>query len=185
MKLLLFLLLLIVTIVAVNAEALTPSLSVSAFSNAPSVEPGPNSTSYSYVIGYAVVISINNQTNYTITAENATLGGGPRVGGISVSYGLGYGVASENYSSINASAGEPVTVIVPPNYVTVTHVENRTVTTTVTKTVTLANGSTTVITKVKTIQISNSNNSVFSDRRVLLGAGVFVFLFLLVLARKG
>ena len=183
MRTLLLLFLFTFTIIAgVSASALSPGVSVGAFSNSPSgIVPGPSSTSYRYAIGYSVVLSVNNQMNVTVANKTADTAGGPAIGGISVALGLGYGYVSENYSSMGVASGEPAIIIAPPNYVTVTQIENHTVTTTVTKTITLPNGETTVVTEIKTVTIPSDSGP--RIRPEVLGLGALAALLFLLAIR--
>ncbi len=134
MRRLLFLALFILSFIAGKAIAASPTLLVSPSLQVEAGEPGPSGSSLAYELGYEVILQYNGN-NYSIASVPAAIAQGPPVGAVSIAYSLGYGIASENYSAGYADPGEPAQVIVPPQYVTVTEVEEHTVTKTVTETV--------------------------------------------------
>ncbi len=160
------------------AGALTPQLLAQPTLSASQSEPAYADTSKSYTIGYEVTLKAGGQ-NVTVASSNVSLGQGPRVGAVSVAYGLGYALGAENYTTADANVSEPASVIIPPPE-TVT--ETETVTQTVTVTTTVVNGTTIVRTVPQApTELSNSG----PDWRGIALVGGLVLLLLGFLAMGG
>ena len=127
--------------------------------------PAQADTSKNYNIGYEASITYNGSQSI-IASVNASTGSGPRVGAV------------ESYNDLgNASQ----IVVPPPQTVTNTTTVTKTYTYTVTRTITGPNGETTVVTQIRTVTIPQEKHY---DGRILYGAGILVFLFLLLLAKR-
>ena len=160
------------------AGALTPQLLAQPMLSALQSEPAYADISREYSLGYEVTLKVGGQ-NITVASSNASLGQGPRVGAVSLAYGLGYALGAENYTYHgvgNASASQ--VVIPPPETVTVTQTE--TITQTVTETV--------VQTRTQHAQPQPPVvTTADEERRIdpkLLGVGFVLALALLALAKR-
>ena len=183
---------LIAALAGLLAGALTPQPAGQPSLEVTQTTPAESSTSRSYVVGYEVIVSYGGQ-NVTVASSNASLAAGPRIGAVSLGYGLGYGLAAESYVAGQAGSPAPAQVIIPPvGYTTVTETQTVTITETVTKTVTITDSEGRVYTTVVTIPAPASRGGSGGDGAGsgwklppgALGAGIVALLFLAFLATR-
>ena len=158
------------------AGAVSPQLLVQPSLSASQSVPAYADTSKSYTVGYEVTLKVGGQ-NITVANSNASLGQGPRVGAVSIAYGLGYGLGAENYTTAEANVSEPANVIIPPPE-TVTQTITETVTQTVTETV--------VQTRTQQAQPQPPVVSTEPKHRIdpkWLGLGAIIFIIILLIKR--